>query len=416
MPYIKRHITPAVLQALKASPVVFVNGPRQAGKSTLVQELAKKAWPADYVTFDSATQMGAAAASPESFLRSYDGPLIIDEVQMVPDLFRPLKTLVDELRRKRKGGIGGRFLLTGSANMMALPQLADALVGRMSIITLYPLSAAEVSGAKGDFAARLFSNGLKAGKITSKLDLLTAMARATFPEITRADAAVRATWFEGYITTILQRDLRQVADVEKAAILPALLRIVASRAGSLVNEADISRSVGLNAVTGKRYRTILQMMFLTFDVQPWFRNIGKRIVKSPKAYLVDTSLLCRLLQGTPEDIRARDPQLFGHLVENFVATELLKQQAASGMHIQLLHFRTSDGKEVDFVLERSDGRLAGIEVKAGDSVEGNDFSGLRELQSKTGKDFSVGVVLYGGREIVSFGKSLWAIPHALLWT
>jgi predicted AAA+ superfamily ATPase len=139
------------------------------------------------------------------------------------------------------------------------------------------------------------------------------------------------------------------------------------------------------------------------------------MVKSPKSYFVDSSLLCHLLQRAPEEIRSRDPQLFGRLVENFVATELVKQLAASATRIQLWHFRTSDGKEVDFVLERSDGRLAGIEVKARDAVESRDFAGLRELQSRTGQDFAIGVVLYGGRETVAFGERLWAVPHALLW-
>lgn len=415
MAYIKRLVTPAVLQALETSPVVFVNGPRQAGKSTLVQELAKHSWPAEYVTFDNASQAAAAATAPESFLRAYDGPVIFDEVQIVPELYRPLKLMVDELRKTRRGKVNGRFLLTGSANMMALPQLADALVGRMSVISLYPLSATEAFDSNRNFIATLFDNAFRAGRIKSKTGVLEAMSRATFPEITEASEEIRSTWFESYLTTILQRDLRQVADIERAAVLPALLRVLATRAGGLVNEADIARSVGLNAVTGKRYRTILQMMFLSFDIQPWYRNIGKRIVKSSKGYLLDTSLLAHLLQKTPETIQRQDPHLFGHLLENFVASELLKQQASAGIRTQLLHFRTSDGKEVDFVLETSDGRFAGVEVKASEVVQSKDFSGLRELQARMPKDFVAGVVLYGGRDTIAFGENLWAMPHAVLW-
>ena len=295
---IKRQLSRAVLDALQGFPVVFVNGPRQAGKSTLVQDLAAKKWPAEYVTFDEATMLGAAEANPESFLRAYEGRLILDEVQMVPDLFRVLKMLADEARLADKVTANGRYLLTGSANIMALPQLSDALVGRMRVLTLYPFSALEVTGGKGGFLSRLSSNGFRAATMKRKANLVEVLKQATFPEITDQGDARRSEWFESYITTILQRDVRQIADIAKLGVLPNLLRILASRAGGLVNEADIARSIGQNAVTAKNYRVLLQMMFLTFDVRPWFRNIGKRLVKSGKGYIIDTSLLCHLNRST----------------------------------------------------------------------------------------------------------------------
>lgn len=412
---IKRQLSKVALDALQGFPVVFVNGPRQAGKSTLVQSLAVKKWPAEYVTFDEATMLGAAEANPESFLRAFKGHLILDEVQMVPGLFRVLKMLADESRLIDKSIANGRYLLTGSANIMALPKLSDALVGRMRVLTLYPLSALEVSGGEGSFLSRLRRNGFRSATMKRKTDLVDVLRRATFPEITDQDAARRRQWFESYITTILQRDVRQIAGIAKLGILPNLLRILASRAGGLVNEADIARSIGQNAVTAKNYRVLLQMMFLIFDVRPWFRNIGKRLVKSGKGYIIDTALLCHLQQINLDKVVIHDPHVFGHILENFVASELLKQLASSEEMADLYHFRTSDGKEVDFVLEYPNGTLSGIEVKARDAVSEADFHGLKELHRQTANDFICGIVLYRGKKIIPFGDRLWAVPVDSLW-
>ena len=345
---IKRNLAKNILDALGAFPVVYVNGPRQAGKSTLVQFLAQSDWPAEYVTFDEATMMGAAEANPESFLRAYQDRLILDEVQMVPGLFRSLKLLSDEARLADKTSANGRYLLTGSANIMALPELSDALVGRMSVLTLHPLSALEITTGTGGFIPSLMNNSFKPATVRRKSAVVDVIRRATFPEITDEDDAGRGRWFESYITTILQRDVRQIADIAKLGTLPNLLKVLASRAGGLINDADISRTIGQNAVTAKNYRVLLQMMFLTFDVKPWYRNTGKRLVKSPKGYLVDTALLCHLEQIDLAKSELRDPHIFGHVFENFVATELLKQLASSEDAAELYHFRTSDGKELDF--------------------------------------------------------------------
>ena len=413
---IKRRLSPRILDILQGFPIVYVTGPRQAGKSTLVQSLAVQAWPADYVTFDEATMLGAAEANPESFLRAYEGNLILDEVQMAPGLFRALKALVDAARQANKANANGRYLLTGSASIMALPKLSDALVGRMSVLTLYPLSALEISGGKGDFLSRLMDNDFKPGTIKRKLTLVETIRQATFPEITGQDENRRRQWFEAYITTILQRDVRQIADIARLGVLPHLLKVLASRAGGLINEADIARSTGQNAVSAKNYRILLQILFLTFDVKPWYRNIGKRLVKAPKGYIIDTSLLCHLLQIDMARVAIKDPHVFGHLFENFVASELLKQLSSSSSMAQLHHFRTSDNKEVDFVLEQPDGRLVGIEVKGRDSVTAADFKGLETLRQQAGNDFICGVVLYRNTKVIPFGDKMWAVPVEAMWT
>lgn len=414
MTHINRHIRNKLLKTLEVSPVVYLNGPRQAGKSTLVQGIAKKEYPAEYVTFDSVTQMAAAANAPEIFLKERKGALIIDEVQLVPEVFRALKVVVDELRLENSSKLKGRFLLTGSANIMALPKLSNPLVGRLSVLPLYPISSAEAIGDKGNFIDRLFEQDFVADGGKNKLsDVVRA---ATFPEISGADIHELTTWFEGYLTTILQRDVRTLAEIEKLSALPNLLRILASRAGGLINDADIARDAGLNPVTSRNYKTLFKMLFLTFELAPWYRNIGKRLVKSPKGYIMDTMFLCHLLQYELSNLERNRPELFGHVLENFVATELLKLMTFCDDKMNLFHFRTSDNKEVDFVLEKPNGHLAAIEVKQGDSVSKSDFKGLEELQKITVDDFICGIVLYRGRDVVPFGHNLWAIPISNLWS
>ena len=413
MKQIRRNLTENILFALKHHPVVFLNGPRQAGKSTLVQKLSRSDYPAEYATFDNATQMAAASSAPEAFLSNRDGALIVDEVQMVPELFRPLKMVVDDLRLTDKSRSNGRFLLTGSANIMALPKLSEPLVGRMSVKTLYPPASGEVFGGECRFLENLFAGRFSASQ--TEVSLNQAIRAATFPEISGKPARECNEWFDGYITTILQRDVRAIAELEKINRLPVMLRVLASRAGSLMNDASISRDMGLNAVTSKSYRSILQAMFFNFDVRPWYRNIGKRLVKSPKGYLIDSLLLCHLLDWNLDDISRNKHDLYGHIVENFVATELLKLLSFSELRANLLHFRTGDGKEVDFILERPDGTLAGIEIKTSTRVDSGDFEGLQELHQATGNDLQYGIVLYAGKETVPFGEKLFAVPLSTLW-
>lgn len=414
MPSILRHIQPTLLSMLQMQPVVFLNGPRQAGKSTLVQKLAQDAFPADYVTFDNMTQMAAASYSPENYLSNRQRALIIDEVQLVPEIFRPLKKMVDEFRLIEGAAAKGKYLLTGSANIMALPQLSDSLVGRMGVLTLYPFSAAEVLGGKGDFIEKLFHQQFDAIRHTSTV--MEALSVATYPEIYQADVVQKAQWFDAYLTTLLQRDVRALSEIQKLSSLPHLLRLLAYRAGGLINDSELARDAGLNVMTVRNYKTLLKMLFLIEEIPAWHRNLTKRLVKAPKGYLVDTSLLCDLLGYEPKHLAESKPEFFGHVFENFVATELLKQLSNKHGRITLSHFRTGDNKEVDFVLENSSGHLVAIEVKKRDNVQAVDFYGLETLQLLAQEDFICGVVLYTGKEVVPFSKKLWAVPVSMLWS
>lgn len=418
MNYLNRHITKRIKDALKVSPVVYLNGARQTGKSTLARTIApqigKNNQPAEYLTFDRPTLMAAASAAPESFLTGYDSPVIIDEVQLVPELFRALKLVVDEMRLTDKENANGKYLLTGSANMLALPKLADALVGRAAIMTLYPFTAAEATHNNPGGLERIMKMDFK-GINDRGLSLIDAIKKATFPEVSTLTGEERRIWFDGYISSMLQRDVRQIAELGKSSALPHLLSVLAARTGCLMNDSDIARDIDMNHVTAKFYRSILKLMFLTFDVRPWFRNIGKRLVKTPKGYLLDTTMICHMLDYNIDEIVKTKPELFGHLVENFVATEIIKQLSNSDINAELYHFRTSDGKEVDFVLEKPDGSVFGIEVKKSESVTIQDFKGIKAFEELTGKDFAGGVVLYAGKDAVPFGKNLWAVPFFALW-
>ncbi|MFZ2785407.1 MAG: ATP-binding protein [Sediminibacterium sp.] len=418
MDFVNRHITEKLKRTLKANPVTFLNGARQTGKSSLVQQLAPELGdakhPAEYQTFDRPTVMAAASAAPEAFLKAYQLPLILDEVQLVPGLFRALKVVLDEMRLSDKSTANGKFILTGSANIMALPQLTDPLVGRMSMLTLYPFTASEATYNISGGIDRLLTMNFR-GMQDRGLTLQNAIRWATYPEISKAEDEERKTWFDGYITSILQRDVKQIADLEKSALLPHMLQVLASRIGGIINESDIGREVGMNSVTGKSYRNILKMMFLTFDIKPWSRNIAKRLVKSPKGYFIDTSLACHILDYKLEDIAKTKPELYGHMVENFVATELLKQLANGDTKAALYYYGTSDGKEIDFILEKPDGTVLAIEVKKNEKVTSEDFKIIRQFETIAGPDFIGGIVLYAGKDVVPFGTNLWAVPFHVLW-
>ena len=413
MQYVTRRLSDKVLFSLKNSPVVFLNGPRQSGKSTLARMLMRDDYPAEYLSFDDESQAAAAKLSPEKFLSNLKAPVVIDEVQMVPSLFRALKLAVDEARLRDKKQSNGRFLITGSANITVLRELSDSLVGRMSVKTLYPFAACEIFKGKGDFPERLFS--LDFVDIKDSPAVNDVIRLATFPEISGKPHRESDEWFDSYRMTILQREARMIGEVEEIDLLPRLLGILAARAGDLINDENISRDMTLKPAASKKYRAVLKAMFLTHDVLPWYRNIGKRLVRFPKGYLVDTLLLCHLLDWDLANMRERRPELYGHVVENFVASELRKLLSFSSIRAELRYFRTGDGKEVDFVLERPDGSLAGIEVKTSDRLNSDDFKGLETLRDITRDDFICGVVLYTGNNVVSFGERLLAVPLSALW-
>jgi predicted AAA+ superfamily ATPase len=409
-----RWLSPLLYDCLKRAPAIFVNGPRQAGKSTLVRPLTKQPLNAIYMSLDDLSIRSAAESDPLAFIKQFKRPIIIDEVQLVPSLFRAIKLLIDELRQENREQANGRFILTGSANIMALPELADALVGRVRILTLLPLSMGEYIGRKPQI--NLFFEdklGSSLSGVYEEFLLEDWIHKATFPEVALMAQGEREGWYQDYLTTILQRDVRQLAEIDKLTALPRLLKILALRVGSLINDASTARDAGLNTMTYRRYRALLQGVFLITTIPPWFRNIGKRLTKSPKLFFYDVGLLAHLLDVTPQYLKASHSPLYGHLVENFVATELMKQLTLLP-RITLQHYRTEGGKEVDFVLQGPQGQLIGVEVKSRSTVTTDDFVGLKSFKEVAGNDFKNGIVLYTGKNVLSFGPDMVAIPITAL--
>ena len=413
-----RHIAPQLLDALSDTPVVVLNGARQSGKSTLVQTLgssqtspAIQQW--QYLTLDDAVVLNAAKSEPAGFINGLAGAVTLDEVQRAPELFLAIKAAVDRNREP------GRFLLTGSADMLLLPGIADSLAGRAEILNLWPLSCAEqTDSAVFNRADWLFQGDLAVLSIEAcdRQELIARLLVGGFPDaVARGSASRRTACFDSYIQSILQRDVRNLAHIEQLTEIPNLLQLLATRSATLLNFAELSRSCALPQSTLKRYFALLEMLFLLVRLPSWERNAGKRLVKAPKVFLPDSGLLCHFMGETPGTLAAR-AGLPGRTVETFVLAELLKHVAFSAQRLSLWHYRTQTNVEVDFVLENRLRQLTGIEVKASSTVESKDFKGLRHLQETESGSFLRGFVLYAGRELVPFGEKLWAMPLSRWWS
>ena len=408
---IARHVSDILLAALRDTPVVFINGARQTGKSTLAQALVQGPHPASYVTLDDATALSAASSDATGFVGGLPEPVVIDEVQRAPDVFLAIKAEVDRRRTP------GRFLLTASANVWLLPTLADSLAGRMEVVTLWPLSQGEIVGKREDFVDRLFAGGPPGpGRLPQpEEDLARLVLAGGYPEsVERKDPARRSAWFGAYLTTLLQRDVREMAHIEGLTELPRLLALLAARAGSLLNASELSRASGIPTTTLRRYLSLLEAAFLFVPLPAWSANLSKRLIKMPKIFLNDTGL-AGYLQGLEAGRLRSDRRLLGPLLENWVSMELRKQTGWSRCRVSLFHFRTVSGQEVDLVLEDPSGAVAAVEVKASAQVTADDFRGLKALKELSGDRFRCGVVLYAGRETVPFGADLWAAPIGSLW-
>jgi len=402
---IRRHLLAALDTALRDTPVALLVGPRQAGKSTLARTLVP---PDRYVTLDDATILAAAQRDPAGFLAPFDELTVIDEVQRVPDLLLAVKLAVDRHRRP------GRFLLTGSANVLLVPRVADSLAGRMEILTLYPLSQGEIQGKQERFLDAVFGDRLpKTPSAPHRTDMVRRILRGGYPEVYARSETRRRRWFTSYITAVLQRDVRDLAHIEKLSALPNLLSLLAARTAGLLNLADVGRGTGLPYATLQRYLALLQTTFLVQPIPAWATNLGSRVTKAPKVALIDTGLAGALLHLTEARLPS-EPVPWGGLLENFAVLELLKQASWRADNPRLFHFRTPKGAEVDVVLER-DGHVVGIEIRAAHTVTADDFRGLRVLAELAGRRFHRGLVLYLGGQAVAFGPQLHAVPFTAVW-
>jgi predicted AAA+ superfamily ATPase len=404
-----RHLAPRLREALADTPAVLVHGPRQCGKTTLARAVGDPRG-YRYVAFDDAAVLAAARSDPVGFVSHLPARTILDEVQRVPELFPSLKVAIDRRRT------AGRFILTGSANVLLVPRLAESLAGRMGLLRLHPLAQSEVESRRPRFLDALLSGGFKTG-IGEPLgrNLAERIVAGGYPAaLARRTAARRSAWYRDYVETQIQRDVRDLARIHSLDALPRLLSLAAGHTASLINVADLAAPFELTRQTIDDYVTLLERVFLLERLPAWSTNRLSRLVKRPKLHMGDTGVACAL-RGVDAAFLCRDRSALGPMLETFVLQELRRQASAHPVPIGFFHYRDRDDFEVDIVLEQGDAKVAGVEVKAAASVNHTDLRGLRKFRDVAGKRFAAGVVLYDGAATIRFGDGLFGVPIRLLW-
>jgi predicted AAA+ superfamily ATPase len=414
-----RHIEPALRRALRRSPVVLLTGARQVGKSTLAQELAHGPWPARYVTLDERAALDAALGNPDGFLEVNPAPLVIDEVQRAPDLLRAVKLAVDRRRRP------GLYLLTGSANLLTLKSVSETLAGRVEVFTLEPLAWTELAKTRRNASVerllrlRTAADAVRAlgrtGPVEAHLPRLReATLRGGFPvPALMRSAADRRAWFEGYRKTYLERDVRDIAAIERLPEFNKLVSLLALRTGQVMNFADVGRDAQLPMMTLRRYCGLLEATYQLFFLQPYFGNPTKRWVKAPKVYVADSGSAAFLSGADSWEILERQART-GALVETWAACELRRILSSSADHVAMYYWRTHAGAKVDFVLEGRDARVMGVEVKLSSGVASQDLVGLKKMREDLGDRMGLGVLAYGGGEVIGLDRHTIAVPLSVL--
>lgn len=399
----------SLTEALIDTPVVLIHGPRQCGKTTLAQAVGRKQHRA-YFSFDDAVTLAAAVADPVGFISDLPERVILDEVQRAPGIFSTLKSVVDRRR------VAGRFLLTGSANVLLLPILADSLAGRMGILRLHPLAQCEIVERRPRFLDTLFAGVFRPRKAERLGEALAERIAAGGypPALARSNPRRRAAWYRDYIETLVQRDVRDLARIASLDALPRLLTLAASQTARLINISDLASPFQLSRPTIRDYVTLLERVFVLEELPPWHSNRLSRLIKTPKLHVGDTGLACALLNLDAAALMQNRGTL-GQLLETFVLQELRRQASWHEDEIRFHHYRDRDGTEVDLVMERGAGQVAAIEVKASATVTASDFRGLRKLKDGLGKRFIAGIVLYDGEMTAGFGDGLYAVPIRALW-
>lgn len=397
-------------EALADTRVVVVNGARQAGKSTLTR-LVGRDREVEFRTLDSDTTRSAAQQDPVGFVTT-DSLLVIDEIQRSPDLLLAIKADVDRDPRP------GRFLLTGSARVLGLRSLPDALPGRTETIELWPFSQGEIDAAPDGFVDAAFAQGPRMRHSSSlvRADYAARVVRGGFPEaVKRNDPRRRQRFLTSYVTDLISRDVAQLSEIERVPQMRTLLQLVAARSGQLLVQNPLASDTGLSRATVERYLHLLEEVFLLKRIPAWSRNISTRATAAPKVALVDSGVAANLMAADTRWL-ARPDAPFGGLLEAFALMELARQLSWSREVADLSHYRTRDGVEVDAVLENRRGQVVALEIKASATVRSHDFAGLRHLAARLGDDLILGAVLYTGSETLSFGPRLMAMPLSALWS
>jgi len=407
--FVPRHASSAVAEALADTRVVLVNGARQAGKSTLVRALAGQQ-AAEWRDLDLPQDRQSALEDPIGFV-CFGGLTVIDEIQRVPELLLAIKANVDNDPRP------GRFLLTGSSRLLGLRDLPDTLPGRMETIELWPFSQGEIDSTADGFIDAAFQLGpdLRHESDMTRADYADRIVRGGLPEaVARTEPRRRGRFFDSYVQNLIDRDVRQLAEIERVSQLTALVRLLAARSGHLVAAGSLESDLQISRPTVARYMRLLEEVFLVKRIPGWSRNLGTRITSASKLIFVDSGIASRLLALDAHALR-RPGSPFGPLIEGFVLSELARQLTWSHELADLYHYRDHNKVEVDAILENRQRQVIGIEIKASSTVRTDDFNGLRRLADKLGDDFLAGLVLYSGRTTLPFGSKFRAIPISAIW-
>ena len=380
------------------------------GKSTLALQVARSERPAEYISLDDPAAARAARSDPVEMIADLRGPAVIDEIQRAPDLLLAIKRKLDADDSR------GQFLLTGSADLLTLPTIADALPGRIQYLRLWPLTQAELHDADPTFVDSAF-----AGRLPRVIEaplgrraIAPMLLRGGYPETHKHALRALGRFFDSYVDSLLGRDLDDVANVREPANVSRVLQMIGARSGSILSINGIAKDLAINRVTVEKHVEILERLFLVTRIPAWHRNLGAKLVKSPKAYVVDSGLLANLV-GADEERIVRDGGVAGSMLESFAAMELMRLAELSDRPPTIHHYRDQRQREVDIVLERRSGEIVGVEVKAGASPDDSDFAGLRHLRDNLGERFKAGALLYTGSRTLPFGDRLAAVPVSGLW-
>lgn len=407
---IPRGIEPEIRDALEHMRIVMLQGPRQSGKSTLVQALVGESFPATYVTLDDPITLERALDQPVEFVRNLPEPVIIDEFTRAPELVLPLKIAVDTDNRP------GRFLITGSSNFLRHPKVPDSLAGRLSISRLWPLSEHEIESAQSNFVDWLFSgNSAHIDSALSQRDLFERAIRGGFPAMLHAQSmSQRRQWSQTYFDLLLHRDIPEIVRIDSISSMTRLVRLLATRSASTLNVSSLSRALELPQTSLKRYISTLELTHLVSIIPSWNANLGKRLVKSPKIVFTDSGLMAQILNL--ESIEsAFASNLIGPLLETFVIGEITRQCEWSRSNARVHYMRTARGEEVDMILEAPGGGVVGIEIKATKSIGKRDARSLSMLSDALGDRFIRGIILHAGSTTAPCGHRVTAMPIESMW-
>ena len=412
-----RRVLPLALERLVDDPVVLLEGPRSVGKSTLLRGLAQRCG-AVLLDLDDPSTRDAVATDPTPFVAG-SAPVCIDEYQKAPIVLDAIKAQLNQ------DGRPGRFVLTGSTRHDALPAAAQSLTGRLSRLTVYPLSQGEIAGTDERLLQHLFTDAAAAvaaipTSASTREEYIARMVSGGFPlALARSSPTARNRWFDDYVRLTLKRDVRELSNIRQGSLLPAFLQRLAGQTAQVLNIDRAARDVGLDHSTGENYTRLLEAVFLIHRLPAWGKTLRSRATSTPKVHVLDAGVCARLLRLSPERLARRDPTSLtemGHLLETFVVGELLKQASWLEGLAGAGHWRTRDGDEVDLVLERDDGAILAFEVKASGRVPGDDLKALRKLRTVTGDAFVAGIALYTGSRSHNVEDRLYVMPVDRLWS